>query len=408
MKTRFAALSLILSLSCTDILSQTISELYAEDQYETIIQYADKVDSLENEEIYGIGYAFFMLDRDKDAIEMFNKAISNGLDEDYIYLFKGLAQRYDKQLDAADSSFREAIKRNPSSQKNVTELGNCFYIQEKYDSALVYFERARALEFEFGDPYLKVPNAYQMQGKYEKALAEYRKSLEMIDPRDPSNLDLYMGIGLLEYEITHNYDASIKAYREVLLELPEQYDLYDFLIKAYYANEDYAKGDSLFMLLRTAFEKEELSEEMMEKEMVGIAEFEWNDRKAVVMRMFKEPNNTLDIKYRIYVLNEAGDGIERIFMTEKTIQFGDDGAKHLLCERGKDGRHYTYNYGWATDDIEYESLKKACILVLEEKITPSASSNFSRPKEPEGDEVEGAKKGGKKKKKRKKKSKKRD
>ncbi|MCB0479593.1 MAG: tetratricopeptide repeat protein [Bacteroidetes bacterium] len=397
MKTLFL---LTLTFFCLKLHAQTIEELYNQEKFSELISYADKTDSLENEDLYCIGYAFFQLEKDKEAILMYDKAIEKGLDEDYIYLFKGLAQRYDKQFDEAEKSFREAIKRNPLAQKNYTELANCFYAQDQYDTALVYFKRARELDFELGDPYLKIPNIYQIQEKYEEALSEYNISLGMIDQSDPYYYEILMGIGQLEYTFTENYKASAEAYAKVVSDVPEYYPIYTKLIKSYYAAEEYGKGDSLFYILRSAYEKEELPEEMMESGMIGMSQFEWNDRPVLVMRMLKEPSKLLDIKYKVYLLNETGDDIDRMLMTEKTIQLEKDGAKHLLCERGKNGAHYTYSYGWSSDEIEYESLKKASIMVFEKELTPSASSNFSIPKNTEEKKEDTSKKKKKKKKKR--------
>lgn len=396
MKTQFL---IILSFIFTNVYSQDIEGLYQLEKFQDLITYADKTDSLDKVEVYFIGYAFFQLEEDKEAIKMYEKAIEKGLDEDYIYLYKGLAERYDKQFSAAEQSFRKATERNPLRQKNHTELGNCFYMQSQYDSALVHFKRARELEFELGDPYLKIPNIYQIQEKYEQALAEYKISLEMIDKSDVNYFEILRGIGQLEYTVTKNYKASAEAYRKVLSMVPEYYELHTKLIKSYYAAGEYEKGDSVFYVLRNAHQKKKLPEEMQGDNMVGIAEFEWNGRKVLVMRSYKEPEELLDIKYRIYLLNETADKIDRKLMTEKTIQIGEKGAKHLLCEREKNGVHHTYGYGWSSDEIEYESLKAACIKVFEKELTPSASSNFSSPviNENNKDDSQGKKKKRKKK-----------
>ena len=64
----------------------------------------------------------------------FIKEVIESLDDDHIYLYKGLSLRYDEQYDKAIDVFKLAIDRNPKGQKNYTELGNTFYFQEKYKS----------------------------------------------------------------------------------------------------------------------------------------------------------------------------------------------------------------------------------------------------------------------------------
>lgn len=70
--------------------AQTIEELYDKRDFKEIVKYADKSDELSEFELYCVGYAFFQIENDKKAIE-------KGMDDDAIYLYKGLSLRYDKQ-----------------------------------------------------------------------------------------------------------------------------------------------------------------------------------------------------------------------------------------------------------------------------------------------------------------------
>lgn len=356
--------------------SQTIEELYEEKNFNELIKFENKVDELNTEQIFFVGYAFFQLENDGKAIEMYDKAIAKGLDSDYIYLYKGLSLRYDKQYKKAIENFKLAINRNPESQKNYTELANTFYFQEKYDSALVYFYKARNLDFQIGDPYFKIPNIFHIQEKFKEALEEYKISASLINKNDPVYIDLLKSIGQLEYTVFKRYDNAIKAYSEMISLIPKDYDMYPKLIKAYYANEDYVKGDSLFTIMKLEYEKGKLSEEYQQYGSVAIDEFEWDGQKIITYKNFKEPSKTLDIIYKIYLLSKDGKSIERTLMTEKTIQIKEDGVKHLLCEREKNGTHHTYPYGWSSDEIDYPSLKKAVVFVLNKEMNPAASSNF--------------------------------
>lgn len=254
--------------------------------YKELIKFEDKPD-LTKTDCYFIGYAFFQLENDTKAIKMYDKAISLGLDDDYIYLYKGLSLRYDKQYDKAIEAFRTAIARNPQGQKNYTELANTYYYTNRYDSALTYFYKAREQKFELGDPYDKIPNIYHTQEKYDKALEEYYISASLIDKNDPKYIDILKNIGLLEYTHTHNYNKSIIAYSKMLSIIPQEYDLYPKLIKAYYANEQYSKGDSVFNILKTKYDKSELSKDMMDGKSVMVDEITWNGQKVNALSIVK-------------------------------------------------------------------------------------------------------------------------
>lgn len=356
--------------------SQNVESLFQAEEYEKAIALAVESDSLTSQEHFWAGRAYFMLSDDENAILNYNQAIEGGFEEFEVYFFRGVAQRLDKQYEAAESSLRIAMTKNPLAQYPFTELGNLFLDQEHYDSALYYFDLAREMEYQSGDSYLKLPLIYQIQEEYGTALAEYRKSLDLILPMAPGYREILIEIGRLEYAFSQDYPAAIKAYSTALENTPDDYKIQEKLIKAYFGNKEYSKGDSVFKLFQQAYLEEELPEDYMEFESVSIAETTWDGRKVVVYRMLKDPTEMLDIKYKVYLLNEAGDAIDRTLMTEKTIQIGEDGARHLLCERERSGAHYTYRFGWSTDDIDFESLISASITVFEGELRPAASSNF--------------------------------
>lgn len=356
--------------------SQKIELLVSAEEYEKAIALAVESDSLTGEDHFWTGRAYFMLSDDKKAILHYNQAIEGGFEEYEVYFFRGVAQRLDKQYEAAESSLRFAIRKNSLAQLPHTELGNLFINQEHLDSALYYFELAREMEYQSGDSYLKLPLIYQLQEDYETALAEYHKSLDLILPMAPECRDLLIEIGRLEYAFSQDYPEAIQAYSAALNYAPDDYKIQEKLIKAYFANKEYSKGDSIFEELQKAYLAEELPEDYMEFGSVSIAETSWNGRKIIVYRMLKDPTETLDIKYKVYLLNEAEDAIDRVLLTEKTIQLGENGAKHLLCERERSGAHHTYGFGWSTDEIDFESLISASINVFGGEMRPSASSNF--------------------------------
>ena len=340
-------LSFTILLLCTLSLvhAQTIEELYKKRQYKELIQFANKTDELNKQELYYIGYAFFQLNEDKKAIALYDKAIAKGLDNGHIYLYKGLAQFYDKQYDQATISYRTAINRNPKRQKCYTELGNLFYYQELYDSALVYFHKAREQTFEHGDPYFKLPNTYHLQNKFKKALQEYYKSASLINKEDSDYVKILQSIGLLEYAHTKNYIKSIEAYKEVLSILPKRYDLYTKLVKAYYANKQYSQGDSIFNILKVQYSAKNLPKNMQQLKGATVDEFWWKGQRISAMKYYKKPSKFSEPIYKLFLINKEGTKVEKKFLTEKTgVEI--DGMKHLLCGIDKaTGAHSTYPVG---------------------------------------------------------------
>ena len=198
----------------------------------------------------------------------------------------------------------------------------------------------------------------------------------MIDKRDPIYVELLMNIGLLEYTVKENYPNSIKAYSEMLTIVPNDYNLYGKLIKAFYANEDYSKGDSVFTILKLNYEKNQLPKDMMEVRGQTVDEFIWNGQRVSAMKYYKEPEEFAEPIFQFFLIDKTGQKVEKKILTEKSsADIG--GIKHILCGVDKEtGTHYTYPIGWKSNDIDYKKLKEYVIMILDGEIKPQASSNF--------------------------------
>ncbi len=368
-----------ISFMITHSYDQKIEELYKKRDFKNLIKHASSK-NLTKDECYFIGYAYFQLEDDKNAIKMYDKAIRKGLTTSHIYLYKGLALRYDKQYENAIKSFNIAIQKNPKSQKNYTELGNVYYFTQRYDSALVNFYKAREQKYQIGDPYDKIPNIYHTQEKFKKALEEYRISANLIDKKDKIYVELLTNIGLLEYAVMKNYPNSIAAYSKMISLVPEKYDLYPKLIKAYYANENYVKGDSIYSIVKGKYDKAELSKDLMEAKSIMVDEFLWNGQKVSVLKYFPKPKKFAESIYKFFLLDSSGQKVVRKLMTEKT-DLDIDNTKHVLCGIDKSsGIHETYPIGWDSDDIDYKELKKFVIKILNDEIESTASSKMKSKK----------------------------
>ncbi len=361
--------------------TQTIEQLYNQGKYSDLITYEVKIDSLISMDLYCIGYAFFQLENDKKAIEMYDAALEKGDKSDFIYLYKGLALLYDGQIEKAKTNFHLAIKSNPKGQKNYYELGNVFYNESNMDSALFYFQLARNQDFEFGKPYLMVPHVYHLKNDFDKALEEYYKSAKYFtDKSYESYGEILRHIGILEYAVKHNYTKCAIALKEYVQLNPKDYKTYQTLIKALNAIDEFSEADKYFQMLCDAYDRGELDEGSQKYGNITFAETEWNDKRLLVVKYFKEPVEMLDVMYKVLLLDNSGEKVERRLLVEKTNQLEEGSAKYLLCERENDGDHITYAYGWSTDTIGVDQLINVSIKVFEGKIQAAASFSYPKPK----------------------------
>jgi tetratricopeptide (TPR) repeat protein len=269
-----------------------------------------------------------------------------------------------------------AIEKAPENQEYLNQKALIFLYQNQNDKALEIFEKATKLPNTYGEPFYWVAYIYHEKQDYQKALDLYYIAADSVPVSNSYHVSALESIGQLEYTFTYNYAKSAAAYEKAIKVQPGNYELYYKLMKSLNADKQYLKADSIFRIVQVAFNQGRLPKDEMEMKTVIIAQFEWNGQSATIIRSLVDPTETLDISYKVFLINKEGDAVERRFVVEKTLQLEKDGAKHLLCEEDKKtGNHITYPYGWSSDTIPLDDLERAVKLVLDGKMSMGASSN---------------------------------
>lgn len=350
----------------------TTAELYHSKDFQALIKLEEKADALTAEELFMVGFAFFQLENDDKAVAFYDKAIEKGFNNGPTHFYKGVSLTYLRKYKEALKELDLALEKEPTNQEYMNQKGMVYKAQGLEDKALDYFEEAARLPNTFGEPFFWVAYIYHGKQDLEKALRLYYVAADKVPKQNRYYVATLRSIGQLEYTYTQNYQKSALAYAEAIEMKPEEYEYYPKLIKAYNAAKEYTKAEGIFDLMKTAYNNKQLPEKEMKYKCTSIEEYEWNKHKLTVYKSFEDPKKPLDVLYKVCLLDKSGTTIERIFTVEKTIQVG-NGNKNLLCEV-KDGSHLTYPYGWKTDTIPLEDLKKVISLVLDEKMQKTATA----------------------------------
>jgi len=327
----FIATGLLYSFSY----GQSVTELVKEKNYREVVKLEPKAAELAAEELYLMGYSFFRLENDKKAIEFYDKAIAKGLDNAQVHFFKGLSFYYQKQYDEALKEVDIALNKEPDNQEYMNQKGLIYKYQGKEDQALTYFIKATELPNTYGEPFYWVASIYQEKQHFKKALEAYYIALDKVPKENSQYIKTLQNIGQLEYSFSKNYKKSAQAYEQAISREKDHYDNYPKLMKAYNGAKDFDKADSVFKVMKVAYADKKLPEDNMKFGNAATYESEWKGQKLIVYKAFAEPKEMLDVSYKIYLLDKAGDKIERVFMVEQTLQMEADDVKHLLCERDK-------------------------------------------------------------------------
>lgn len=365
------------TLICSFSHGQTVRELYNNKDFRELVKRENNPEKLSAEELYMVGYAFFQTENDEKAIAFYDKAILNGLKNGAVHFYKGLSLRYLNSYNEALNEIEKSLEFEPANQEFMNEKGMVFYSQRNYDKALEIFEKAQKLPNTFPEPYYWAARIYHEKQNFNKALTSYYDAEKKLPKGNSNYLATLEAIGQLEFTHTKDFNKSAKAYEKAIQLDKENYELYYKLMKSYNSAKEFKKADSIFSIVKSAYEGKKLPKEDMELKAVSIAQFDWNGQIATIRKSLVDAIERLDISYKVFLLNKQGDQVERRFVVEKTIQIQKQSLKYILCEQDKKtGIHITYPYGWSVDNIPVDDLEDAIRLVLEEKMKQAASSKF--------------------------------
>jgi tetratricopeptide (TPR) repeat protein len=253
-----------------------IAQIYLDKKLpEKALEVVDKVEYMEtfNYEIYIIkGSAYNMLNRVKEAIQFFDRAIQLSRENiDDVLLNIGLSFEQYNHFDIAVHYLTKACKLNPANWVALFETAFCYdkiddftnsikyynlYLDEDtfsanawfnlglvqskledFEKALESFDYALILDESYSSAYFNKANILANQGKYQEAIDVYNEYC-LIEPDDPTAL-CYMGEC---YEKLKAYDKALDFYQRTI-KIDEEFD------EAWYGtgmihflNEEYTKS----------------------------------------------------------------------------------------------------------------------------------------------------------------------
>ncbi|WP_196892916.1 tetratricopeptide repeat protein [Aureivirga marina] len=359
--------------------AQTIEEYFEENNFEEVVKFENQEEKLKGEELYFIGYSFFRLEKDEKAVVFLTKAIEKDYKTAFVYLTRGIANRYLKKLEDSEEDLKTAVSIDELSQRYLSELGQTYFDQNKIDKAIETFAKARNMTFETGLSYLMLPAIYELKKEKEKALEEYYISADLIDKQDDYYLYILEKIGTLELLNNKNYDKALEYFDKILRITPNNTFIISNKIISLFAKEEYKKGNEIFEELKKKYFAKELSKEYMERGAVAIDKFNFKeDYLVITYKKFETPKELLDEIYYTYLYSYKEEKVLKIFKTEKSFSLdADTKENHLFCAKIPGGAHQTFPFGWKTKDIKYKEYKNYLLKVLNDKENPAAASNFS-------------------------------
>ena len=175
--------------------------------------------------IYDIGCLKYYLDRYKDAINDFNKAISLGYEESDIYYFKGCSYYYLERFEEAIKDFNSSISKDKENYIYFHFRGKAQYHLKKYSQAIKDFNKAIKIHFEEDTDYFTNRGmAYYKLKNFKKALTDFNKAIKL----DSSITSTFVNRGLTHQQLS-NYESAENDFQSAVNNDPENTNAYKYL-----------------------------------------------------------------------------------------------------------------------------------------------------------------------------------
>jgi len=111
--------------------------------------------------------------------------------------------------------FKKLVEQYPNDERALNGLAGAYFVQQEFNLAIEFYEKAIAINPDFSPPYNQMGYAHRALENYDKAEKAFKKYIELI-PDDPNPYDSYAEL-LLKLG---RFDESIEQYKKALTQNP--------------------------------------------------------------------------------------------------------------------------------------------------------------------------------------------
>lgn len=282
-----------------------IQGMFNQKRYEEIIAFAPNANKYGGQDIFRIGQSFMKLERDEDALKMFDQAIAKGYKNGEIYYAKGIAETNMQQYSLAQVSFRQALFYLPNRKKVLIELAACYYKAQELDSALSVYQK---IEANWGDYYPALLMSCQImheQEAYAKALDCYYTKLPALKKDNYYYREALESVMRLEWHRFDRYDKAETAIKNLMAAFPDDYEYNMLLMQLYNYTGKYELAAVQEEYIMAGYKGLKLRNSYYQKGVMIVEQFDTAQYHIEVYRNF-QPELDRDCVYKAYIFNSNG------------------------------------------------------------------------------------------------------
>jgi tetratricopeptide (TPR) repeat protein len=126
------------------------------------------------------------------------------------------ANNLNASVDIQTAAKIEQLKSDPNNVGILVELGNLYYDDKQYPSAIEYYKRALALQPANTNVRTDLGTAYWYMGNADNAISEFNKSLTY----EPTKVDTLFNLGIVQFKGKKDSSSAIATWQKLLATNP--------------------------------------------------------------------------------------------------------------------------------------------------------------------------------------------
>jgi len=233
--------------------------------------------------------ALLHLDRYPEADSLINKTLEQDLVMDDLYYFiteAGYMLNDVDKFDRAITFLEESIKIDDANTDAIVDLAYAYEMKGDLEKAIAHNNRLLDIDPYSYDGWVNIGKLYSMNEQYDKAIDAFDFALTIRED-DVSVLKMKA----LSLYLNDNTPEAISIFEECLRKAPDDETLYDSLLEAYEAMEQYDEMMKLIDKKEALFGSEGI---MAKRAFVHISREEFEEARALFSRIPETEKESLD------------------------------------------------------------------------------------------------------------------
>jgi serine/threonine protein kinase/tetratricopeptide (TPR) repeat protein len=173
-----------------------------------------------------------------ESIKKARQLVRKATEKERLYIEAWYAQWVERDLDKRYRMLAELAEKYPAEKYAHSELGLFYDNRSQYPEAIQEYEKALALDPNFGSALNGIAYAHAKLGDFDRAIS-YLEKYAALNPRDPNPLDSIAEI----YTRMGRLDEAAAKYSALLAGQPGFYLSYSSLAYVYALQEDYGRAN---------------------------------------------------------------------------------------------------------------------------------------------------------------------